>query len=838
MPLCPSCSAEVPDFHRFCGRCGATVVYSSQAETAAVGGVPPPAVDEGRFPPGTVLVQRYRISGLLGKGGMGEVYRATDLLVGQTVALKFLPEALSGRPEMMERFRNELRIARQVAHPNVCRVYDLGEAEGHLFLSMEYVDGEDLESLLRRVGHPPEARALEMARRLCAGLAAAHAAGVLHRDFKPANVMVDGRGQVRIMDFGLAALAGRVDPADTRSGTPAYMAPEQLAGTGVSARSDIYALGLVLHELFTGRRAFEASTIADLKARQAEGVLEVPGVDPAIGRVITRCLDPDPRRRPPTALAAAASLPGGDPLQAALDAGETPSPAVVAAAGRRVGMAPRAAQACLAALVGAVLLSAWLSQRGTLFQLQPSELPPDALAQRARDVLSTCGYPGPSRGAAGNFAYEQGRPALYFWYRTDFRRAAPLAGDRTVPGEADPPPAPGSTAVRLDTAGRLLRLSAHPAGTEPEQSPLDWKVLFAAANLDAARFSPASPTTLPPGGFDSRAAWQETGAAHPVRVQAAAWRGRPVYFEVRRTPAAPPAESGEWLLDLFLLSTMLGSCALAWLNLRAGRGDRRGALRAGLFVLGAMVAAGILPLRLIEGADAYVQFRKWTGLSLYWGTVTAVAYLALEPSLRRAWPHRLIAWTRVVAGDWRDPLVGSHALIGLATGALAACLQGLYVCQAGPATPAAASVLAFLVSGPREIASLLLSLTLYGVPITLLIFFCLWVVCRLTGNVWAGGAVSTCVLAGLYAIPAGGSAVDWTCQLLVVGTVVATFLRVGLLAGGATCLVFSALRNAPLTLDPGAWYFGESLAVIGVLVALGGLAYRNAVGNPPLGGER
>ena len=194
-------------------------------------------MDEGRFPPGTLLAQRYRIVSLLGRGGMGEVYRANDLLLAQAVALKFLPAQWTSDEPTLARFRNEVRIARQISHPNVCRVYDIGEAEGATYLSMEYVDGEDLASLLRRIGRLPRDKALEIARQLCAGLAAAHDKGVVHRDLKPANIMLDGQGQLRITDFGLAGVASEVK--DIRSGTPAYMAPEQRSGKEVTARSDI-----------------------------------------------------------------------------------------------------------------------------------------------------------------------------------------------------------------------------------------------------------------------------------------------------------------------------------------------------------------------------------------------------------------------------------------------------------------------------------------------------------------------------------------------------------------------------------------------------------------------
>jgi serine/threonine protein kinase len=174
-------------------------------------------VDPGGFAPGTILASRYHIVSLAGRGGMGEVYRADDLKLGQPVALKFLPAALERDPVARDRLLAEVRSARTVSHPNVCRVYDVGEVDGRAFLTMEYIDGEDLASLLRRIGKLPAAKALEVARQLCAGLAAAHEKGVLHRDLKPANVMIDGRGQARITDFGLALrLADELEPS--RSG--------------------------------------------------------------------------------------------------------------------------------------------------------------------------------------------------------------------------------------------------------------------------------------------------------------------------------------------------------------------------------------------------------------------------------------------------------------------------------------------------------------------------------------------------------------------------------------------------------------------------------------------
>ncbi len=263
-----------------------------------------------RFVPGDILNDRYRVVGLLGRGGMGEVYRAEDLKLDQEVALKFLPRGLEQDPSRLHLFLNEVRTARQVTHPNVCRVYDVDEFGGQHFLSMEYVDGEDLATSLQRTGRLPEERAVPVARQICAGLAAAHEQGILHRDLKPANVMIDGRGQVKLTDFGLAGLAAGLGAEDARAGTPAYMSPEQTSGREVTVRSDIYGLGLVLYEIFTGRPPFRADSAAEYRTLHNESLpssptQHVPGLDPAVERAIMGCLDKDrpargrsPGRRP------------------------------------------------------------------------------------------------------------------------------------------------------------------------------------------------------------------------------------------------------------------------------------------------------------------------------------------------------------------------------------------------------------------------------------------------------------------------------------------------------------------------------------------------------------
>jgi serine/threonine protein kinase len=352
--------------------------------------------------------------GLLGSGGMGEVYRADDLQLGQPVALKFLPESFEHDSARLDRFLNEVRLALRVTHPNVCRVFDIGQMDDpgaaagagprRPFLSMEFVDGEDLASLLRRIGRLPEDKAVEIARQLCAGLAAAHSEGVLHRDLKPANVMIDGRGRAKITDFGLASATAGISGDEAQVGTPQYMAPEQMAGRKLSERTDIYSLGLVLYELFTGKRAFDAKDMNDLARMQGSTPTSpsahVASLNPVIEQAILRCLDPDPTKRPSSAASLAAAFPGGDPLAMAMAAGETPSPEMVAGAGGEGALRPAVAVACLALLLAA-LSGVWVwESRNHLENHVAMPTPPVELAVAARAVLAGAGYTHPAADSA------------------------------------------------------------------------------------------------------------------------------------------------------------------------------------------------------------------------------------------------------------------------------------------------------------------------------------------------------------------------------------------------------------------------------------------------------
>jgi len=638
-------------------------------------------MNEGRFPPGTLLAQRYRVVSLLGRGGMGEVYRANDLLLGQTVALKFLPVRWTSDETSLARFRNEVRIARQISHPNVCRVYDIGEAEGSTYLSMEYVDGEDLASLLRRIGRLPPDKALEIARQLCAGLAAAHDKGVVHRDLKPGNIMLDGQGQLRITDFGLAGVAGEVK--DIRSGTPAYLAPEQRSGQEVTARSDIYALGVVLHEVFTGKRPSADSTHPDLA--------------PEVDRVIRRCLAEDPAKRPASALQVAAALPGGDPLAAALAAGETPSPEMVAASGESEGLRPIVAWAMLVGIIVSVTAAILLSAQTQLYRRVPLDKPPEELAESARNTLQSLGYSEPPVDTAMGFYQgseflryirehdtsktrwdnlETG--AFVFWYRSSPRPLTTQFAFRHGPTLGfiwtDDPPldVSGMTLVQLNPLGRLTQLIAvppqieKPAGATP--SP-DWVPLFSAAGLDPSKWAPARPAWTPPVYSDARAAWTGSLAERPnipMRIEAAAYRGKPVYFDLigpwtrpERMHLYQPAtgERASLVVGIVvLLSLVLGGAMLARRNLRLGRGDRRGASRLAAFVFAAFAVAWLFGAHHNPNFSELLLFTEEMVWGLAFSCFLWLLYIALEPYVRRPglqrWSPGVACWLEAFRTPW------------------------------------------------------------------------------------------------------------------------------------------------------------------------------------------
>lgn len=885
----------IPDTARFCPSCGsavqpdATGVGPTEQVTRASSGAAGAAeartrpqssssgwltgsdsIDHGRFAPGALLDGRYRIVGLLGRGGMGEVYRADDLRLGQPVALKFLPDDLRDDVVRLAQFHNEVRTARQVSHPNVCRVYDIAEADGLLCLSMEYVDGEDLATSLRRVGRFAEDKAGEIARQLCAGLAAAHQRGVVHRDLKPANVMLDRAGHVRVMDFGLAAI-GQVE--EVRAGTPAYMAPEQLLGREVTARSDIFALGLVMYELFTGRRAFTATTVGEL-VRQHEARSTPPpstiisALDPAIDRAILRCLEPDPERRPASALAVAAALPGGDRLAAALAAGETPSPEMVAAAGEGTGLSLRVAWPLFLAVLAGIAVAFVLALRGSPLDRIRPQYPSEVLAEKARDALRQIGYAPRARDDAYGFQWSEEliehvrsdapaprwqdvfaqRPsALSFWYRrsNDPLTALTFHSDLLIPGIVrpdDPPPVvSGMTQVELDHEGRLLYLEVMPpqrqdAAVAP--APVEWSALFTLAGLDQTQLLPAEPLWTWLAASDTRAAWVGTWpqSGRELRVEAAGLGGKPVAFMLigpwwkawRMADDSPGSDTiVATVLIALAIAILAGAAVLARRNLREGRGDRPGAARLAVCVWSVLIALWICQVHLVPSIGLFAMFLIAVCTSVFYGVLVWTLYVAVEPFVRRHWPQVLVSWTNVLTGRGRDPIVGRDVLVGTVLGvAWVLMFRGVSLMEGDESFARFPGTMEVL-NGLRATVGSVLQQAPYAIRNVLLYFFLLFLLRVLLRSGWAAALA----LAGGFALLSlpGSQPTSVVTSFVYFGSGALVVMRWGLLSYVVAVFASSLLLNAPVTLDASAWFFGNSMLLVAIVVVLAAWGFYTSV---------
>ena len=844
---------------------------------------PKPMSEDLMFVPGAILAGRYRIIGPLGRGGMGEVYRADDLKLGQAVALKFLTESFARDGAMLARFHGEVRVARQVTHPNVCRVHDIGEIHtefgGQHFLSMEYVDGEDLSSLLRRIGRLPSDKAVEIARQLCAGIAAAHEAGVLHRDLKPANVMIDGRGRARITDFGLAGLAEQFRGREVMAGTPAYMAPEQLAGKEVTVKSDIYALGLVLYELFTGKRVFDTSSIDELRRLHESSSPTNPSswvkdIDPLVERVILRCLEKDPEKRPASALQVATALPGGDPLAAAIAAGETPSPEMVAAAPKLGSLKPSVAILALVSVVAGVIALLFFSQQELLHNRVNLDKPPEVLVDRAESLLKKYGYTAlPADRAYGfghneeyetylkaqktsregwNQAFTGQPPLLYFWHRQSPKYLEPQ--QFYAVSENDPPlSVAGMTQLTLDPHGRLVKFQAVPPQIETTPSAAmsapDWKSLFDDAGLDFTKFKPVASQWTPPFHSDARGAWEgqlPEPTAFTVRVEAAAYHNQPIYFEIVGAwsqpgrVAQPQADvqlrAFQMLIFAIFVMALLAGAVLARRNLRLGRGDRRGAFRVAAFswtvsYIGWIFGASHVPtlageIRLFIGQLA----RVFLSAGILW-----LFYIALEPYMRRHWPERIVSWSRVLAGGWRDPLVGRDILAGLGIGVWIIPLSlANNLAQAQLGTPKPPDIIHLntllgLSKLIQELAGSILPSLVQGVGL----LFVLLLLTILLRREWIAASVLWLLYTAGLGLAFGSSVADVAYFGAAAAAHIFIMMRFGLLAFivAHACLLHS--ERYPLTTDFSAWYAPYShFAVLGMLAVAGYGFYLSLAGQP------
>jgi serine/threonine-protein kinase len=820
--------------------------------------------------------------GLLGRGGMGEVYRADDLKLGQQVALKFISKAASADVAQVELLLDEVRMARSVSHPNVCRVWDIGEADGQHYVSMEYVDGEDLASLLRRIGRLPKDKAVEIARQLCAALAAAHNERVLHRDLKPANIMLDGRGRVKLTDFGLAAVA------EVRAGTPIYMAPEQLAGDEVSVKTDIYSLGLVLHELFTGKRVFDADNLAELSRQHQSSMTtsqsRTSQIDPAIDRIIQRCLEAEPAKRPASALAVAAGLPGADPLAAALAAGETPSPEMVAEAGGE-GSLPLAfaVPLLLGTLVCAIAVGV-IQSRVSLTSWVPFDSPPAVLEARAEEIVEELGYPPEYADSAFEFsadldyiewleeegasderweAVAGGRPAsIYFWWRSSPRELSAMAPPGPNPGmsvQLSNPPRTIPGMMRMDTEGRLIWLDVVPtsvAEAEGQQDEVDWGGLFELMDLDIGDFQPVEPRFSPAHFAEERVAWEGVFPEDPetsLRIEAAAFAGRPISlrffpaYDPLEPPTTPDSDDGPGvaaiaalslvvIVVLLMLVTIFGGLYVAQRNLRSGRGDAKGARRLGFGVAISLGVAWVLA----EFSFSFNVVNSFLGMLVFVAAVGGISwalYLAVEPFMRRHAPEAMIGWTRFIDGRLADPLVGRDILLGCAAGALSRLFNVVPMALAERGV----AIVNYAGLPPESLmhlaSSIISSATLYVILALGLSFLFGLTYVGLRRRWWAAYAVWLFFLGGMGFIPGvqvgnvEPAATQMTSIFWVISWALWLFVlfRPGVLVFVAMGTTASLLTIALPTLDPSAWYSWSIAAGFTILIAVAGYSFFRSV---------
>jgi serine/threonine-protein kinase len=801
---------------------------------------------------------------------MGEVYRAEDLTLGQVVALKFLPETLSQDAAVLARFHAEVRTARQVSHPNVCRMFDIGAADGILFLTMEYVDGEDLASVVRRIGRLSPDKATEVARQICAGLAAAHERGVIHRDLKPANVMLDGAGKIRLTDFGLAGIAASIKGADVRAGTPAYMAPEQLAGREVGTKSDIYSLGLILYEILTGKRVFEASTLPELMKQRESAAITNPStlvrdLDPLIEGVILRCLEIDPEKRPASALQVAAALPGGDPLAAALAAGETPSPEMVAAAGETEGLKPQVGALCFVGVCVVLVLLFFVGKRTKLVSFVPLGDSPEVLSTKAREMVTQFGYNDKPVDTASAFfmhndyfQYIQSHektttrwealrsdepPAVIFWYRQSPRLLTSISpSDNFIYGRIQPTEPPmetsGSKLVYLSPNGRLLHFEAVPPQVDESAGPSpapDWAPLFAAAGMDPQKFKPVPPKWFPLAWGDNRAAWEGTWPTQteiPLRIEAAAYRGKPIYFELISPWDRPQRMEGssgfrqnvigQWF-SLGLLGLIIGMGVwIAVRNLKSGRGDVKGSVRLALFVLSVALINWVLLAHHVSSPFEFILFILAMSAGLFFSALTWLLYISLEPYVRRNWPGTIISWTRMLSGQFKDPVLGRDILLGALFGVTSAViehLQPLIEAALGrpPARPFGLSA-AYTMDGMRGAFATVFNQLTQSLSTALLIFFLFFLLRLVLRKSW----LAAVVMSLLFCIPSLGAQNPLIDALFTAPFFLAYLFilhRFGLLALAALYFTDQLADSMPITTPLNAWYAqGGVIAIVVILL--------------------
>ncbi len=815
---------------------------------------------------GTIVAERYRIVSLLGRGGMGEVYRADDLELEQTVALKFLPARLKTQLAAWEALRNEVRLARQITHTHVVRIHDLTITDEQILISMEYVAGEDLSTLLKRVGRLPREKLLSVARELAEGLAAAHRVGILHRDLKPSNIMLDGQGHVRILDFGIASVTSDAQQTQRPAGTPGYIAPELLAGQPPSPQSDLYAYGLVVYAAATG--ATDATPTLP-----ATGALSLPPealeeeTDDELQLIVAQCLQADPRARPASSEEIVARLARRDPLTEALAAGRVPSPEVVAAA-HAIKLPRWQVHGLLAAGLLLLMLVLGMADRTLFLPRCGLVKSPAVLAETSRRMLGQLGHvtedePQLSGIVLDDEAYDYLRassepqqmwddvhtgrwPMAFYWFRSGdprLPRGAPLGEpiqDRL------PPLGPDAAAVRLDGHGRLLTYATNLESTAelpPGGQQVDWDLLFALAQVKREAFVEQIDARGSLAGGDSFVTWR---GPHPADerevlvIHGAKLDERVVLFDLRQPwerAGSPLAEhpANHWAVQVVAIrtsvwiATFLGGLWLAWLHTARGDGDTKGARRLALFV-GFLVAFEWLvgAQHTFDIAEELTAVFAQLMFVIFAAATAGVLYLSVEPIARRYWPRTLTGWTRMLQGRWRDQIVGKEVLLGAVVG-----LVWVVLVQLDTLIPVWCGWLPARLKLPElgfDLADyfaieykvqVIVRAAIAALGSGLLWMFTLLLFQMRVKNVWISMTLFVIATTLVFTTPSRlDSAVPGLTLAIVFACVALLATRVGLLSLVTARFVMVACLNSPLTLDGRAWFATTGWATTGAIGAV------------------
>lgn len=684
----------------------------------------------------------------------------------------------------------------------------------------------------------------------------------------------------------LAGLAEDFVGKEVYAGTPAYMAPEQLAGRSVSVKSDLYSLGLVLGELFTGKRLFDGSNKDEVLRSRTSAPTSLStladDVDPAVERVILRCLEPDPVSRPSSALAVAAALPGGDPLAAALEAGETPSPEMVANAGDVGGMRPAIAVLCVVAILGGMFALVPIYSGAFIARRISLPKPPAALADRAGEILKKLGHTAPTADTAHGFYSDDAyfrhieltdksatrwdglasvRPSpVVFWYRTSPRSLIPAKSTDRI-DRYDPPLDVSQMAnVTLDPAGRLLGLVVVPPQRESEtaddapRDPTDWSVLLSEAQIDSKLFSPTKPRWISEAYCDERAAWEGRFPDQPdvpIRIEVGAYRGVPTYLQVVAPWTIPwrmeeePSSIGQRISGAAVLGLVTALCVcgivLARHNLTLRRSDRAGADRLAAVCTVLMIASWILAIdHVVDLWGEAERLRILVGRALVLIGVMWVWYIALEPYVRRRWPHVLISWSRVLAGRVRDPLVGRDVLVGgvaaVATGLVLSIRDWGNALLGQPPLPPQPANWEYL-SGLRfQIGSFFAPAFVF---FALLILFLLLGLRLLLRREWLAVATVLAIQAGISAsdtppgIPLASVIVHVSAGTFAWAILLLVTVRFGLLAASLTWF-FATLSDTLTVWGLTGWQSGPSWTAIFIVTAITAYGFHAALGGRSL----